>query len=47
MFPGACPCKISAWIQHGPNMKIFASHKQVESEPDLTCLQASDKGMDQ
>ena len=45
MFPGACPQKIFAWIVYGPSMKIFASHKEMKSEPDLTCLQASDKAI--
>ena len=47
MFPGACPWETSGWILHGPNMNIFASHKQMTSEPDLTYLQALDKEIDQ
>ena len=47
MFPGDCPWKIFAWILFGRSMNIFASHKQIKSEPDLTCLQASDKEIDQ
>ena len=30
----------------GQNVKIFASHRQMKSEPDLTCWQASDKKTD-
>ena len=37
--------KILAWIQFGPSMKIFASHKLMKLGPDLTCLQPSDKAI--
>ena len=46
MFPGDCPRKILALIQYGPSMKIFASHKLMNSKPDLTFLQASGKEID-
>ena len=35
--------KIIAWIQFGPSMKIFSSHKPMKLGPDSTCLKASDK----
>ena len=41
------PTEDIAWIQYGPSMKIFASHKLMKSEPDVTCLQASSKEIDQ
>ena len=44
---GAFTQKIFAWILYGPCMKIFASYKQMMSEPDLTCLQALDKETNQ
>ena len=47
MCHGACPQKISAWKLFRPSMKIFASHRPMKFEPDLTCWQASDKAISQ
>ena len=47
MSPGACPKKIFDWMFYGQSIKIFASHKLMKTEPDFTCLQASDKETDQ
>ena len=47
MFPVACPQKIFAWILYRQSRKIFVSHKQMKSEPNLTCSQASGKETDQ
>ena len=46
MCHGACPLKIKAWMLYGPSMKIFASHRPMKLEPDLTCWQVSDKETD-
>ena len=47
MLPESCPWKIFAFMQYGPSVKSFASHRWMKSEPNLTCLQASDKETNQ
>ena len=47
MLTGACLWMTSAWKQYELSMKNFANHKQMKSGPDLTCLQASGKEIDQ
>ena len=37
---------LTAWIQYGLSMKIFASLKWMKLEQDFTCLQASTRVAD-